>query len=260
MRSASRRAKSSTASGTRRSCRITSASCSARKALSVSSSGSPGPAPTSVTSPAAGAAAALEASSCCAMRRAPLSSPSMNRRAAGPSTRLSKKRRRASGPRKRRRLTARSSASHEASLPVRLEINASRRSRSRRAKYRRGAAGRDGDEHRIAIDDGRYDEARCLAIVDHVHGDRARVAQVRDPAIHGTARGRRHDHEPARHSDRRERIRGLRVSVRPAAARRSISGATCGATSVIERTGALEQVHLAQRHLAAADDEHLLLL
>ena len=38
------------------------------------------------------------------------------------------------------------------------------------------------------------------------------------------------------------------------------SGAICGATSVIRRTGALEQAHLAQRHLAAADDEHLLAL
>ena len=48
---ASRRAKSRIAGATRSSIRITSADCSARTARSVSNSGSPGPAPTSVTEP-----------------------------------------------------------------------------------------------------------------------------------------------------------------------------------------------------------------
>ena len=57
MRLASRRAKSRISGATRSSNRITSAERSARKALSVSSSGSPGPAPTSVTWPAEACAA-----------------------------------------------------------------------------------------------------------------------------------------------------------------------------------------------------------
>src|SRR5258708_2791688 len=68
IRAASRLARSSTSEDTKRSCRITSASCSARSAFSVKSSGSPGPAPTSVTSPAARGAVEVVASSCCAMR------------------------------------------------------------------------------------------------------------------------------------------------------------------------------------------------
>ena len=72
IRAASRRARSSTSGDTRRSCRMTSASWSARKAFKVRSSGSPGPAPTKVTSPAARAAPEAPASSCCAIRCAPL--------------------------------------------------------------------------------------------------------------------------------------------------------------------------------------------
>ena len=53
IRLASRRASSRTSSETRSSNRITSADCSARTAFSVSSSASPGPAPTRVTRPAA---------------------------------------------------------------------------------------------------------------------------------------------------------------------------------------------------------------
>ena len=55
IRSASRRARSRIAGATSRSATITSASCSARIALKVSRSGSPGPAPTSVTRPISGA-------------------------------------------------------------------------------------------------------------------------------------------------------------------------------------------------------------
>ena len=58
MRLASRRASSSTSSETRSSNRMTSADCKARRAFSVSSSASPGPAPTSVTRPRAVAASA----------------------------------------------------------------------------------------------------------------------------------------------------------------------------------------------------------
>jgi hypothetical protein len=57
---ASRRAKSRIAGATRSSIRITSADCSARTARSVSSSGSPGPAPTKVTEPCS-----TVAPSCC---------------------------------------------------------------------------------------------------------------------------------------------------------------------------------------------------
>ena len=63
MRSASRRARSSISGATRRSCTITSAPSSRRAARSVSSSGSPGPAPTSATLPRAVPAARSRSSS-----------------------------------------------------------------------------------------------------------------------------------------------------------------------------------------------------
>ena len=75
MRLASRRAKSSTSFETRSSYRITSADCSARTARSVSNSGSPGPAPTSVTEPCSAAVACAFASRSNASKVVPEGSP-----------------------------------------------------------------------------------------------------------------------------------------------------------------------------------------
>src|ERR1700722_16295033 len=111
-----------------------SASWSARSAFRVNSSGSPGPAPTSVTSPAARGAVDVVASRRCAICRAPWGSPSMNRRAAGPSTTASKKRRRSSVSRSRSRLVLRRPRSQIARSPRRFGRKASSRSRRRRAK------------------------------------------------------------------------------------------------------------------------------
>jgi len=119
---------------TRRSWRMMSASCSARSAFRVNSSGSPGPAPTSVTSPVARGAADVVASKRCAICRAPWGSPSMNRRAAGPSTTASKKRRRSSVSRSRSRLVLRKQSNHIARSPRRFGSDASSRSRRRRAR------------------------------------------------------------------------------------------------------------------------------
>ncbi len=60
-------------------------------------------------------------------------------------------------------------------------------------QHRRGAGARDGDHDRIAIDDGGNDDARSAAIIDDVHGNRARLAQARDPAIQRAVRGRHDD-------------------------------------------------------------------
>jgi hypothetical protein len=172
---ASRRARSSTASGTRRSYRITSASCSARSALRVRSSGSPGPAPTRVTSPAARGAVEVVASNCCAMRCAPWLSPSMNRRPAGPSTRASKNRRRSPVSRSFWRAGSRSACSQDAKSPILFGDQCFEPLAQAARQHRRRAAGRDCNQHRIAIDDGRHDEARSFAIVDHVDRNIARL-------------------------------------------------------------------------------------
>ena len=94
IRAASRRARSRIAGDTNRSATITSASCSARMALKVSRSGSPGPAPTRVTRPSSGGvpassrstrlAALWKSSARYALATGPSKKPSQNWRRAVP--------------------------------------------------------------------------------------------------------------------------------------------------------------------------------
>ena len=115
IRAASRRAKSSTAADTKRSCRMTSASWSARRAFNVSSSGIAGTG-AHQNHFAGGARAAPEAPRAaagrCAVRRA--RSPAMKRRAAvAVDDGLEKAPPLVAYPRSRRRLAARRSRNHD---------------------------------------------------------------------------------------------------------------------------------------------------
>ncbi len=98
------------------------------------------------------------------------------------------------------------------------------------SQHRRCAAGRDRHQHRIAVDDGRYDEARRFAIVDDIDGDVARVAQIRDPTVHGTVRCGDDDQTCAVQILGNSRRASLSL---PEAARCMSSGAISGATTVI---------------------------
>ena len=120
----------------------------------------------------------------------------------------------------------------------------------------RGAAARDGDEHRFAVDEGRYDYARGGAIVDDVHRYRARIGEARDPPIQSAARGRRYGEPGAiqivgcEFPDRERYASGGGAPL--------YLGLDARRDHCHEGPRAFKQVHLAQRHLAAADDQHLL--
>jgi len=123
-------------------------------------------------------------------------------------------------------------------------------------QHRRCTAGRDRNQHRIAVDDGGYDETGGLAIVDHIDGNIARLAQLGDPTVQGAARGRDDDQtrtvEVARHefADVESQLAGGSAFQN--------AGRDFRRHHAERRAAAFEQGNLAQRDLAAADDEHLL--
>ena len=173
--------------------------------MSVSRSGSPGPAPTMWAMPTGASRRRASSSSPSAVRRAPASSPASTRRAAGPSTRRRQKVRRRAGSTIRALTWARKVAASRARLPMRSGSAASMRPRRVAAERRRGAAGRDRHHDVVAIDDRRQDEIAERRPVGHVHRhaeglgdplgdrivieiaggdeDRGRAAEIVDPDV-----------------------------------------------------------------------------
>ena len=130
IRVASRRARPSTSAETSRSCRITSASCSARSAFSVSSPGSPGPAPTSATDPRDCPGAEIDAS---IQRSAATVSPRRRCKAAPSRTAASYQRRRVPTSGSAARIRDRQRWNRPASAPMDSSSTDSMRSRTSRA-------------------------------------------------------------------------------------------------------------------------------
>ena len=167
-RLASRRAKSRISGATRSSNRITSAERSARTALSVSSSGSPGPAPTRVTWPVA-----LRLVAAARGRRA-AARPSPCARARGPAPAAPGRRRppRSAGGRRCRCFRpAKLGAPRLGGLGPAREARRQQRLDARAdglAEHRRRTVGGDADDQRRAVDDGAELEGAEGRLVDDV--------------------------------------------------------------------------------------------
>ena len=169
-----------------------SASCSARSALMVSKSGSPGPAPTSVTLPStwpgAGAPAKADGSAISFSARFSFIA------AAGENQRADRAIDHAlPEPAAQRKLGNAAMDRFAPAADERGEIADPRRQDGFDAlahaarHHRRGAAGADRDHHVAAIDDGRKNESRMRKIVHHIDGqaDRFRPRRHRDADVAG---------------------------------------------------------------------------
>ena len=225
---------------TSRSCRITSASCSARSALSVSSPASPGPAPTSTTEPRFGdlprdvSAETSGVVDSCARARAPppparpartcaATSPADRRLVeAPPRCEIGKRRADPAAPaREQRRERA------ERLVDQRLEPLA-----DQPREHGRRAAGRHRDHDRRAVDDRGHDEARQLRVIDDVDEDVAlggRGGDVRiEPRDRLVAAIDEHDTVELRVVELRGAMRDLAAG--PSAARSASQGVSSRAT------------------------------
>ena len=166
------------------------------------------------------------------MRCAPARSPSMKRRAAGPSTTASKNRRRSSVSRSFRRVPARSARSHDANSPILFGIRASSRSRKRRAST--------GDEPPVEIatitgsrsmiaGTMKREASRSSTTLTGMWRDSLKLAIQRFTARREVATMTRR--APSKSSAANSRMASVNC---PAAARAMSSGAITGATTVID--------------------------
>ena len=187
MRSASSRTRSRIGRDTSRSYTTTSACCMRRSARKVSRSGSPGPAPTSDTSPPVKARRVSSSAACSAAARLGVAAAEhqLGDRAlqhalpeAPPLRRLEARLDPvAERPRQRR----------EAPVARRDQALQARAQQPR--QHRRGAAARHRDDERRALDDGGQDERAQRGLVDHVHRDAPRPGGGGDRAVHGIVAG-----------------------------------------------------------------------
>ena len=172
---------------------MTSASCSARRPCRVMSPALPGPAPTSTTCPCgmdAGSSSALAVSSSARSVR-----PARSEAATGPVS---------IHERNLRRAPISANLCPDALTPAIGECG-QRAQRSiqqclepladQPREHRRSAAGRDGDLHRRAVDDGGHDEAGKLAVVDHVAGNARGIRGGGDRGVDRAIVGGSH-HQP----------------------------------------------------------------
>ena len=165
--SASRRARASTAGGTRSSCRMASASRRSCAALSVRRSGSPGPAPTMWAMPT-GASRGGRRRARPARRAGAGIVAGQDQARRGSSTRRRQVRRRA-GSTIRALTWARNVAASRARLADALGRTRLDTAAQGGGERRRGAAGRDRHHDIVAVDDRRQDEIAKSRPVGHVH-------------------------------------------------------------------------------------------
>ena len=197
-------------------------------------------------------------------RRAPISSPASASSPTRPSNTRSQKRRRARGSRKR--------AAHLVAEDLGEAREAADRGRQRAldlgaqpARQRgRGAAGRDGDGDRPAIDDRGHDEARQRRTVDDVHRQAAPLGGVRDAAPAGGRR--RSPRSPALTPSRSAASKSRPAqAMRPSAINWAISPVTVSAinvtcapadssSSVLRAAGSLPPTTSARRSLQREEE------